>query len=711
MTKEAALTHPIERSDVDETGRRRAIRAESGFGAIVAALPDRITMLFLAACFAISIALIVQHFVWWLVVPLFLVAAALLWRFLPGPVQTGGRQALGAVASVIIAIAWLGANLPFVSQLVQVSRDPGVYTALGMWLMDHQTIGIDVSTTTKAVRGLSDFNAHLGEFGPDPRFDPHLIVHIQGGALLPGFLGVGGWIGGQQGVLAANLVIGAVGLVAMYALARRFVRPWLAIVVELALGFSIAFIYLMRAPYSESIMFIVCAAGPVWLLAGWKQRRPALFAVAGLFLGASSFARIDGLLALIGVTVALGASALIVADRDQFRSLAAGAQLFFLTGLATSALGVYGLYVNERFYLMALSSNFLLLAAATIGVIVIAEILIVVRLILLRRRVDAAGAARAGWAGLSDRALRGWGVVLGVLVPLGFAVWLSRPLWWHGHYLTGGYITAIGDMQKAEGLPVDGTRSYDEYTLFWVAWYFGWPMVIFAGLGLGALLRQSLRHREIGMLILGFSALVTAVLYLDRVSISPDQVWAYRRLLPIITSGFLVGAAFFIERLLRGRGLRWLRSTIAVIAAALVAFSPLVPYNDLLEVPDGQGELGFIRQICSQLTSDNVLMITTGAPANFALTLHVMCGVNVVSGTGRDPDQLAELQKRMPDLQVLVFLRAAMAGTSQLGAPDASVDYLRWDTSLTGIPTRLVSHSQQVWIGTADSDGVFVHGG
>ena len=44
--------------------------------------------------------------------------------------------------------------------------------------------------------------------------------------------------------------------------------------------------------------------------------------------------------------------------------------------------------------------------------------------------------------------------------------------------------------QQAQGLPVDGTRLYTEYTVDWQAMYFGWPTVIFAVFGYVLLLNQ-----------------------------------------------------------------------------------------------------------------------------------------------------------------------------------------------------------------------------
>lgn len=657
---------------------------------IFQALPDRIVLIFIAAALAISVALIVQAFTVWLVLPLFVVAAVLLWRFLPAPARAGTREGvLGAIAALVIAVVYIAGNIHFTSQLVQVTRDPGIYTALGIWLTHHSSIAIDTTTAVQATQGLSNFSAQLGAFP----LSANGMTSLQGGALLPGLLGVAGWIGGARAVLAANLVIGGVALLACYGLARRFVRPLLAIAIELALGFSVAFIYLTRAPYSEIIIMIVCAAGLTWLIEAVRERRVGLYVVGGLLLGSADFARIDGPLALIGAIVVFAAAAVLVRDRERFLQIAKGAHWFILAGVASEALGLLSLYINERSYLQSLKKNVDHLWGGLIALIVLAEILILLRTFLPRM------------SGLGDRFVARFGAVIGALVIVLFGVWLSRPLWWHGHAETGAYAVSVAGMQAQQGLPIDGSRSYDEYSLFWYVWYYGWPALVLAAAGMAVTLYVGIRYRRLSMLFLAFSTMAVAVLYIDAVNITPDQPWAFRRLLPIIVPGFLISGAYVIELLMRRKGRRLLTTGVGLVLAALMVFAPFASWSGVMKVADAENAYPLAKQLCSQLTSKNVLMVQDGAPANYAVTLATLCDVNVITGNATNVAQTEALEKRMPDLEAVVFAPSVMPGTDDLGPASGSAQVVRWNSALMHVPNTLTSYVITYWVGKVVNGG------
>src|SRR5690606_5706099 len=82
---------------------------------------------------------------------------------------------------------------------------------------------------------------------------------------------------------------------------------------------------------------------------------------------------------------------------------------------------------------------------------------------------------------LGDRTARTWWLaVSGVVVAL-MVFWLSRPAWFIYHSTTDAvYLNHVADLQSAAGVAIDPTRSYDEYSLWWFVWYFGWPLVVLA---------------------------------------------------------------------------------------------------------------------------------------------------------------------------------------------------------------------------------------
>lgn len=675
------------RTATDGSGSRSRWFARS-----VTALPDRILLVLLAAVLAVSIAVTANLFTPWLVVPLFLVALAVLWRFMPARPGVGRADAWGAGIAVIIAIVWIGVNVPYTSQLLDATRDPSLYTLVGIWLTHHTSPAIDVSTASNAISGLHSFTVNLQAFGADGT-----EIHIQGGATLPALLAVGGWLLGTPGVLVTNIGLGAVGLIAMYSLARRFVSPAFALACEIALGVSVAMMFLSRAPYSETVMLFTCAAGLVWMVGAIREGKTSLWVVSGIFLGSAGFARVDGPLAVIGPSAAILVAAFVVRDGTQLDSITRGARWFALAAVSAEFLGWLGLAINEAGYLHDLGSQTLLVWGAMLLTVVAAIVAVG-----LRSKVKRFGA-------LPDRATRIVAAVGGIGFVAVFLYWLSRPLWLISRHTTAPFQPTIAALQAVDGLPIDPSRSYDEMSLSWIAWYFGWPTLLLAGFGLALMIYLGVSRRRATLLVIAGATLSVAALYISRISITPDQAWAYRRLLPIITPGFLLAAVYPLHLAVRRWGRRGIVRFGAYAVAVVVAFTPLVTWNGLLRVPDGDNGYSFATSMCKGITGDTVLLVTKGTPPFYALTLRMMCDVNVISTSDETTQaDLAQLKKRIPGISVITFGPDTIAGTANLPDPTGGNHITRWATSLAHLPNSLNTSTVQFWSGTLDDSGSFV---
>lgn len=663
---------------------------------VVAMAPDAILALFMAVCLAVTIAISLDEFTPWLVMLLLVVLTPLLVRFVPPPPSADGAEVTGSVASILLAVVWAVLNMPYAAQLLWVTRDPGIYTVTGVWLSDHDSGGIDIRFTDALHRQISSLSSSLAPFSTD---DGTTIVHGQGGLTLPGLMGLGGWLDGTDGVLRANLVVGAIALVGMYGLARRFVRPWLALAAEVALGLTVAFMYLMRAPYSEGIMLAGGMAALIWFVVACRTRRSSFAAVAGLFLGVGSMARVDGPILLAGAGV-LATFLFAVAGEADIVPVRRLGLILLGSGASSCLFGLLSLHLTQRRYLNDLRGEAIQLWTAVAASFALAAVVLAARAAVGRRSRRRAP---------SDRAVSRVGTVLGLAVPLVFAFWWSRPLWWEGHFIPADspYAGAVEFWQQQEGLPIDGTRSYDEMTLHWVAWYFGWGAVVLAAVGLGIMLRRAVARRELDLLVLVVPTAVAAMLYFDKVSVTPDQVWAYRRLLPVITPGLLVGALFAAEWWLRRPVRRPLRYGVAIVAVLLVAAGPLPSWNDLLRLPEGQGARAFIDQLCGGLTADTVMVATGHEPAYLPLTIRTVCGREAVSGDATDPDSLRRLASAAGDVQVVAFARADLPRRTSLRKPNLTETLTFWRHGLTGPPRISEQVTWQAWIGHIE-DGRFV---
>ncbi len=135
------------------------------------------------------------------------------------PLTTSGRPsraALGAAIAGVGALLWILVNRHYVAEFVVLQRDPGIYTLRAMWLTDHSTPLIDMSGEALAAGGQPGVSLAALAFPVVGE-----TIYPQSSGLLPGLLAVVGWVKGLTGILVGNLLIGAVGLLSVYALGRR----------------------------------------------------------------------------------------------------------------------------------------------------------------------------------------------------------------------------------------------------------------------------------------------------------------------------------------------------------------------------------------------------------------------------------------------------------------------------------------------------------
>ncbi len=106
-------------------------------------------------------------------------------------------------------------------------------------------------------------------------------------------------------------------------------------------------------------------------------------------------------------------------------------------------------------------------------------------------------------------------------------------------------------MQTSSGLPIDPSRSYDESSVSWLAMYHGWITVLLAGAGVALLAARIVRTRDPRVAMVVVTVAAASLLYLNKISIFPDQIWAMRRFLPIIIPGLLLAAVYPLQQLAR----------------------------------------------------------------------------------------------------------------------------------------------------------------
>jgi hypothetical protein len=433
---------------------------------LLVAVPDQLAVVLLASAVVVSALVEFKRFNPFVAVLVTAVLVVAGWLIKPVRLPRfesarGVRHsALGAIVAIELVGAWIWVNAPYYEQMLSVYRDPSIYALRGWWLTRHPSPLIDVSAALQGAHGAAGATVAAGGF---PVYGSH--YDPQGASLVPGLIAVAGRLGGLRALLAANLVIAGVALLLVYALARRMMGPLWGLLPMVALALSMPMVYFSRASYTEPTALAAVIGGLLLLLFAYQSRRLLLYVLAGVLVGVSALARIDGVLAVIGALLAIGLAIVATREVGARRQLRRGAIAFAIGGALASAVGWYDLKYNSPAYYRDQAHDLHLLFALFAVVVVVVVAVSYLPLDGLRALLAARSRVVARLAA---------GLVLVVC-----AVMASRPLWWVGRFNTSAAgQQAVAERQKAAGLPIAPTRSYDEHSVTWLAWYFTWPVVI-----------------------------------------------------------------------------------------------------------------------------------------------------------------------------------------------------------------------------------------
>jgi len=614
------------------------------------------------------------------------------WRFAPAPLSVTRAHLVSSCVALAAAMVWLAANLPFASTFITVWRDPGFLTLEGLWLSHHASPDIPVGAAETVQQAIPSLTAATGAYD---LVDGSL--QVQGAKLLPGMLGLAGWAGGEQAVLRGNLLIGAVGLLAVFTLARRIVRPALALVTIVALALSMPMMVFSRAAYTEPLAMALVFGGLTMAWSAIETRSSSRHLLAGGMIGATALVRIDGAASVLGLIVGLGlTAAAAVPPRTRQRQLmalglvAGGALSMVLLGYLDLRLHSEQYLYNQYEQYTALIGLLVVAVAAAVGVGFLRRLDPARRWVLLYRQGLASAAA---------------GTVGAAAVFLG-----TRPLWMVNHHVPAhsGYSQHVATLQQEAGMVVDPTRSYDEFSLSWHAWYYGWPMVVLAMVGLGIMVHRVVARRDPRLALVFGVVVAPSLLYLWVVNITPDQIWAMRRFLPVTIPGFLLAAAVTVDAL-------WSRRTrpartFALIGAAAVAVFPALTWGPSMAAIEQNGRVGELHAACDAIGDDPVVYMHVGKAAPpYLATLRTMCDVEVVQSV--EPLTTADFLAIREawggqDVKVVTFVPYNVTWPD--GAPPEplrSTTITSWQERLQTIPSHADETTSRLWVATIGPDG------
>lgn len=567
----------------------------------------------------------------------------------------GVRTPWWAVVALVAVAAGFGVDQAlYHSQFIIITRDPASYMQFAAWIERHGSLPVTQSTAPFGGPGAGGSTLRFATWAYYQVGD---VIVPQFMAGLPMVLSVGFWAGGVKAAFLLAPLLGAAGVLAFGGLVARLVGARWAPLAALALALSLPQEFTSRSTYSEPLAQVLFIGGLCLLIdalragpaaaprAGWLSAPRVLAALAGLCLGINFLVRIDGPSDMLLLVPFCGL--LLLRRRPQAVPLIIG----LIVGLAYGA--VDGWFLT-RPYLAVNGTSVKEMTAAFAAITIVTAAAIVV----LRRR----GLPR----------LRPWLVSVATAVPFVVVVACAlRP-----------YVQT--DYEKLQDA---------QFSLHWVYWYAGGPVILAATIAAALLIRRCLRGEApdwlAPLLVFGW----TSVVFLYQPGITPDQPWGSRRLVPVVLPGFFLLATWFAAWLTRWvRGLdsgsvtRWLAAAPRGAAAALRALAPVfrpvagaprasaavlaaccalalvVPavkttFNLRLHYIGGlrltadswaadrmyQGEVAAIQDLCAALPPDSsVLFVDTWDSDGLAEAVRGMCGVPVaslmpVSPSGHNP--------------------------------------------------------------------------
>lgn len=526
---------------------------------------------------------------------------------LPGSIKE--RRFVG-IAMLAIILIWIGFNINYASQNIFINRDPGIYNVVAEWLIDKPDLVIQSSEV----------------FGDNPDIVPSTAgfetvtgnperLYPQAPHLLPVLLALAGRAMGLGGMLQANVAIGGLALLSLYGLTRFFVRPKWALLATTVLAVSLPMIYFSRDTYSEPLTLLLIFGGLSLVFIAQLAGSRLVWFLAGVAASAGVLVRADAYLVL--ASFLLGSFLLTALAASGKRREALGNSMSFIIGLGIVAfIGWMDLTLLSLHYYNALETKILIQIGLIALILVFGPLLILLawRYQLLKF--------------LYQRTKR-WLPIAAVGAIILFSLFLlTRPLWDTAYGASNQYSRAyVASLQQRDGDPIMPTRSYAEYTAYWIMWYIGPVAAALAVAGLSLLAYGLLRHKKklVIMLLLVFGT--TALLYLISPRITPDQIWASRRFLPIVFPALCLFAAVALQRLADMQLSKKVKVPLLSGVIILILTPPLFISYPFLTHKEFAGQLNQVNEICSLLPDDAAVLLLGGEGVHMTQTIRTHCNV------------------------------------------------------------------------------------
>lgn len=528
------------------------------------------------------------------------------------------EQIICDVIAMVAIVLWCVWNVGLSSQHILTDSDPATYANASAWLVNHSTLQIYTANPFGDVQQIGP-----GSPGFDNVFYDTGRVYAQGQHLSQVLMGLGGRLVGIENVLMLAPITGGLALLAVYSFARRLARPRWALVAIAVLGVSLPFIHFSREAFTEPLAMSFIFGTLVALWTASKNGRLEAWLLASLFAGAAIMTRIDSYLAIIGIVLYVLINLALTAPRKR-KSSAIGSAMFLSGVVVFSWLAMQDLKILSLPYFLFHKEYIKQEIIALCSVVIAGAAVVAVcwKTKLLK------------WL---DKLTRSWRAVAVPILIIGSTLVLaSRPIWMTAESPRQG--VNIASIQSREGVPIE-PRIYTELTVDWVVWYIGPITAVLGIIGASLIAAGVMRSKkQIAALAIILMFVATAAVYMVQPSVSPAQIWASRRMLPVIMPSLMVFGAAVMDMIDR----KYLNKItmgglFAVFMGASVVITPLIVSKPFLATKQ-MVELSLIQGVCDSLPKNAAVLWIGDGQYYMVQATRSFCGATTMAYKSNDVD-------------------------------------------------------------------------
>ncbi|MGD8373712.1 MAG: glycosyltransferase family 39 protein [Candidatus Woesebacteria bacterium] len=495
------------------------------------------------------------------------------------------------VIALVAVVMWCVWNVPLSYQHIMTDSDPATYANASAWLVTHDTLQMFVSNPFGDVPNISPGSPGFDNLSYDSG-----KIYAQGQHLSQVLMGLGGRLIGVENVLLLAPITGGLALLSVYVFASQVARPRWALVAVAILGVCLPFIHFSRDAFTEPLTMAFIFGGLSALWSANKNENIQGWLLAGLFIGAAIMTRIDSYLAVIGIVLYVLINLALTLPKKR-KKVALGSVMFLASIAALSWLAMQDLKImslpyflfHKEYIKQEVVALFAVVAVGVAGVVVCWRTKLLPKL---------------------NKLTRSWRVMLVPVIIIGATLVLaSRPLWMTAE--SPKQSVNIANMQTKEGVPIE-PRIYTELTVDWVVWYIG-PIIALLGIvGLSFVASNAMKdRRQLAIFAVVLMFLVVSIVYVVQPSVSPAQIWASRRMLPVIMPSLVIFGVVMMD-IIDKKYLKKLplSAVFSLFLAISVVIAPLIVSKPFLETRS-MTELSLIQGMCEKLP-DNAAVLWVG---------------------------------------------------------------------------------------------------